>query len=79
MRADNKATHPESKSHDAIVSTGSTGLLFFFMMYIVWRFGHVRLGLPGTEHEPPEFSTGAYICLIFTGALFLHLPLHWLY
>jgi choline-glycine betaine transporter len=42
---------------------GSKALLFFFLMYIVYRYGHIHLGRKG---EGPEFNTRAYFAMIFS-------------
>lgn len=39
---------------------GSKCAFFFFLLYIVFKFGHVKLG---KKDEPPEFTTAAYFAV----------------
>lgn len=45
---------------------GSKAVFFFFLIYVVVRFGNVKLG---TKDEPPEFSTPAYFAMIFAAGV----------
>jgi choline-glycine betaine transporter len=63
---------------------GTTAIFFFFMMYILYRYGHIHLGRPDQrQHRDssllsvrssfnpngPEFSTFSYMCLCFTSGI----------
>lgn len=41
---------------------GSRALLFFFVLYITYRYGHIRLG---GKNDKPVFSSLSYFCMIF--------------
>jgi BCCT, betaine/carnitine/choline family transporter len=53
---------------------GSKALLFFFLMYIVYRYGHIHLGRKG---EGPEFNTRAYCSVPLLAGVVLYLGRHW--
>jgi hypothetical protein len=40
---------------------GSKAAMFFFLMYITVKYGHIKLG---KKDEEPEFSTGAFFSMI---------------
>jgi choline-glycine betaine transporter len=45
---------------------GSKAIFFFYLIYVVFKYGHVKLG---RQDEPPEFSTGAYFAMIFAAGV----------
>jgi choline-glycine betaine transporter len=48
---------------------GSKAIFLFFLMYILYRYGHIHLANPAESMVVPEFSTVAYFSMIFaTGA-----------
>jgi choline/glycine/proline betaine transport protein len=41
---------------------GSKAIFFFFLMWILYRYGHLKLG---QKEDEPEFTTFTYFCIIF--------------
>jgi choline/glycine/proline betaine transport protein len=48
--------------HFTWLFTGSKAICFFFMLWIWYRYGHIKLG---HQHDVPEFTTPTYFCIIF--------------
>jgi choline-glycine betaine transporter len=42
---------------------GSKAVFLFFIMFTVYKYGHIKLGRKG---DKPEFATLTYFCMIFT-------------
>jgi choline-glycine betaine transporter len=42
---------------------GSKAVFLFFLMFTVYKYGHIKLGRKG---DKPEFATLTYFCMIFT-------------
>lgn len=48
------------------IFVGSKCVFFGFLLWIVYKYGHVKLGEPD---EGPEFSTAAYFSMIFAAGV----------
>jgi choline-glycine betaine transporter len=46
---------------------GTRVVFFFFLLFIAYRFGHIKLA--PTPDEEPEFSTGSYFMMIFAAGV----------
>lgn len=46
---------------------GTRCVFFFFLLYVAYRFGHIKLA--PTPDEEPEFSTGSYFMMIFAAGV----------
>jgi choline/glycine/proline betaine transport protein len=62
-------TATEMKKHMTLLLSwffqGSKVVLFFFMLFVTYRYGHLHLGSPD---DKKEFSNLAYFCIIFAAA-----------
>ena len=45
---------------------GSRCVFFFFLLFVAYKFGHVKMGKPD---ESPEFETGSYFMMIFAAGV----------
>jgi len=45
---------------------GTRCLFFFFLLYVAYCYGHIKLG---PKDEPPEFSTSSYFMMIFAAGV----------
>lgn len=45
---------------------GTRCVFFFFLLYIAFKYGHIKLG---PKNEPPEFDTASYFAMIFAAGV----------
>jgi len=45
---------------------GAKAYFFFFILYVAFKYGHIKLGRPD---EPAEFDTGSYFAMIFAAGV----------